>query len=671
MLEHLPQDLPEAFDRALGRVHDTRYDKHIFQVIAAAKRPLTLEELRIALNVRCGETEWNPLTLPKDARSIIALCGGSLLEVDEETEQVHFIHHSVSQHLQSQPRVEAGHNYHFGEDEADGYLGAVCVTYLSYGIFDTQICPATSLVVQGEALTRGVSATVEPQRDLTTRLISLVKAKRRAKGLEVDIGRMVQQHLQPRLVAADAHLFLDYAKDYWLAHSPGLSKHCSLTTFTLYAKLLANPPNHVGAISTESKAALWALDWESQPGKAELLNLPLPANMLDKIAPKVQHLQASLESGNFSRSAYKNYPRAFFTGALAHALQRLNPGYHLVDCLLRLGADLNFTGADGKSMLEMALEMRKPGIAKRLLRNGALPQALNLVLVRRLRASHSDGKANRRNSRVVMNALKCGADPNFVGQDGRDVLRVAIISGTKASINLLVRGADVNFTGRWDLSTLGLAFQRDDSQIIQSIVQFSKSQFFVSNAPIMMQGGQEALPLCHWACVKGWAGVVRALIHRNHRLDRAYTVTSAYFEGFQRQGTLDPDWNLGFYYNYRPLYFAIVHMHRRTAMELLEASVDPNMPVCTICDDSGVITTTISSLTAATLCADITMVRILLRYGANPQLRHRDGQTSQDVITPLLNRSHMSNEDKDCLSILLGLPRRFLQPKTVRRSRSS
>jgi ankyrin repeat domain-containing protein 50 len=71
-----------------------RLCKRIFELVAAAQRPLTSEELRDAISVVPGETAWNVQKLVNDMRNTLDGCG-SLLVVDEEHSTVHFAHHSV------------------------------------------------------------------------------------------------------------------------------------------------------------------------------------------------------------------------------------------------------------------------------------------------------------------------------------------------------------------------------------------------------------------------------------------------------------------------------------------------------------------------------------------------------------------------------------------------
>ncbi|RYP15273.1 hypothetical protein DL767_010342 [Monosporascus sp. MG133] len=84
-LADLPKDLPETFSRILQRSGESgkHYQMRTFELVTAAHRPLTTEELRESLSVVPGHAVWNPARLLNDVYSALACCG-SLVTVDEE-----------------------------------------------------------------------------------------------------------------------------------------------------------------------------------------------------------------------------------------------------------------------------------------------------------------------------------------------------------------------------------------------------------------------------------------------------------------------------------------------------------------------------------------------------------------------------------------------------------
>ncbi|MCJ1417303.1 hypothetical protein MMC32_003645 [Xylographa parallela] len=224
-LKELPKDLPETFNRILrklqcSKVGDVRLASSIFQIVAAAQRPLDIQELREALAVKIGETAWDPKRLINDMLRSLDCCG-SLLVVDEEYSTVHFTHYSVKQHL-SKPTASDIQAYFFSTIKADSYLGCICITYLNLDIFGTKLVstrvePQSAAVDFPAAIVSGML----PQLISTNQLaLRFLKSKR---DYQLDLGRQLQEatvvghNFQKE--KEQEHPFLPYAKLYWLFHT--------------------------------------------------------------------------------------------------------------------------------------------------------------------------------------------------------------------------------------------------------------------------------------------------------------------------------------------------------------------------------------------------------------------------------------------------------------------
>ncbi|KAF4972715.1 hypothetical protein FSARC_780 [Fusarium sarcochroum] len=122
ILSRLPTKLFETFEAALERIQDQRYGSRIFELVAAAKRPLTKNELRTALNIEPGVPVWNPNTLPLDPDALIYCCSGGLLQIDEEEGTVHFMHHSALRHVLTDSQEEEEELIEEGVEETIDYF---------------------------------------------------------------------------------------------------------------------------------------------------------------------------------------------------------------------------------------------------------------------------------------------------------------------------------------------------------------------------------------------------------------------------------------------------------------------------------------------------------------------------------------------------------------------
>ncbi|KEZ39997.1 1-alkyl-2-acetylglycerophosphocholine esterase [Scedosporium apiospermum] len=175
-LANLPKDLPTTFYRILQKWEGQgkKYQTRIFELVLAARQPLTTEALREALSVVPGDAVWRPASLLNDVYSVLSYCG-SLIIVDEEELTVRLMHHSVKQFLLGEFKDASGVG--FTMERVNKTMASVIVTYLSYGVFDTQV--STMVVPQvmmgmGGAPSRIIHSTTETSgfvRDLALKLL--------------------------------------------------------------------------------------------------------------------------------------------------------------------------------------------------------------------------------------------------------------------------------------------------------------------------------------------------------------------------------------------------------------------------------------------------------------------------------------------------------------------
>lgn len=252
----------EVFKKALERIADSRYGKTVFQLVAAARRPLALAELRISLHIKPGIPDWSLLDLPQDARAIITLCGGGLLEIDEETDTVHFIHHSVYQYL------TGGHpgtsDYQFSLAAADIALGMRCVTYLAYSIFDTALTTSPKQVVVDTAqLTEQMKQLAKREVGLASTIVTAIRRRPMSSWNDANIGRTIQRVLESKVEAAELLAFSDYAHELVMAYDTPLSskQHRSANATPSHCSRHSLP--YKAPVSQGSCGRLGEMGWET------------------------------------------------------------------------------------------------------------------------------------------------------------------------------------------------------------------------------------------------------------------------------------------------------------------------------------------------------------------------------------------------------------------------
>ena len=114
-LEELPETLDETYARTLERIDkkNWEYAHHLFQCVAAASRPLLIDELAefLAFDFDAGSTptflaDWRP---EDPAHTVLSICSGLLAVVkpDDGPPVVQFAHFSVKEYLTSARLAEA------------------------------------------------------------------------------------------------------------------------------------------------------------------------------------------------------------------------------------------------------------------------------------------------------------------------------------------------------------------------------------------------------------------------------------------------------------------------------------------------------------------------------------------------------------------------------------
>ncbi|KAL8880401.1 MAG: hypothetical protein Q9198_002182 [Flavoplaca austrocitrina] len=140
-LQNLPIGLIETYERILEKIWRHKIKRcmvqRIFMWIRSARRPLTVEEVREAAGFKPGQKSWDPDVLP-DVDLMIEACKG-LVVWDREDGMVRFAHHTVQQFLLSDPETTHESGLKTSNHEAENYVGEVCLTYLLFSDFETQI----------------------------------------------------------------------------------------------------------------------------------------------------------------------------------------------------------------------------------------------------------------------------------------------------------------------------------------------------------------------------------------------------------------------------------------------------------------------------------------------------------------------------------------------------
>ena len=268
-LKDLPKDLPSTFNRILQKVQledaaDPSHSRKILGAVAAARRPLTKEELRVAICIEPGQMEWNPRKLDnKIDRSLH--CGG-LLILDELHLTIHFAHQSVKQHLISAAAETEIPDYHMKPLEADIHLGKISVTYLHFGMSSREIEKSnpgsmpkldhlTSAIVSGDLTSAVLKGNLPQASQFMKRTQKLLKGRGE---FNRDISRTLEEAFyatRPKSYRESENDFKDYAQDNWLYHSRLFTSEIENNVYDWWVRLI------------EGNTDVVKLPWTSQNSK--------------------------------------------------------------------------------------------------------------------------------------------------------------------------------------------------------------------------------------------------------------------------------------------------------------------------------------------------------------------------------------------------------------------
>lgn len=269
-LANLPKNLSETFSRILRKSGESgkSYQGRILQLTTVAYRPLTVGELREALSVIPGDAIWNPSKLLNDVHSALACCG-CLLIVDEEESTIRFVHHSVKQFLLLNSEISTERA--FTNDSARRTMADIVVTYLSYGVFGTEISAMRVPPIPiGSASSRIVCSTLGSSSRTQSLALKILKSKKRP---DLDISRILAEARRPfRSRGEDEFEFLSYAKSHWLQNIFYVSGEERIM-YDLLLRLVESRPWNADVINEVDWTPLeqTACDWHEQIVKV-LLN---------------------------------------------------------------------------------------------------------------------------------------------------------------------------------------------------------------------------------------------------------------------------------------------------------------------------------------------------------------------------------------------------------------
>lgn len=234
-LRDLPVGLVQTYKRILLKISNSSSLKQeiahrAFRWTVCCRRPMKAEELQEAVAFGSSDISWDRDQIP-DVDLMIETCRGLLVR-DEEDTTVRFAHHTVHQYLLSAPVIRDQEGSRFSVSnlsEAEAFVGRVCVNYLCFSDFETQVAlrtpkvhlePVGVLKAGGPARIPTVLGIGKSWLEIPYRLLG---GKSNAAPPDIDYSRYLTPNTQKKPQApstlTDKYRLLEYIVEHWIDHT--------------------------------------------------------------------------------------------------------------------------------------------------------------------------------------------------------------------------------------------------------------------------------------------------------------------------------------------------------------------------------------------------------------------------------------------------------------------
>jgi ankyrin repeat protein len=221
ILRHLPKDLGETYDRLLGRIVGSerqRLIKRMFQWIICARRPLTTEEICEGIAFTIDDDFWNVPKIPTSILRLVRACG-NLIVIDEETRTLQMAHYTVQQYILHNS-TSPDKFFHFDLQEAEELLGEVCIAYLNFSDFETQLVRYVDNGINAgmTAIEKVVTSSKNSGALAAMSVIHRIRGNK-VEATNIDYSRYLTMKTTAPEDLLDGYQLLSYIRQNWLWHT--------------------------------------------------------------------------------------------------------------------------------------------------------------------------------------------------------------------------------------------------------------------------------------------------------------------------------------------------------------------------------------------------------------------------------------------------------------------
>ncbi len=229
-LKNLPRDLNETYLRIIRKTSQgprgqAKLDtmRKAFRWIAAARRPLRVDELEECIALEATDTYLHADRIPKDSGTRLVGDCSNLAVINDDDNTVSFAHHTVKQFLLSHnSSEEMADMIDLSSSEAD--LGNICLSYLSFSDFETQLAKAPTQVQLEAPLAREIVWSSVPLAGRVQKAL-LWAGYWRGRSDKQDLNTLsfaVPVSHTPTEILTRKYALLEYIIEHWVSHTSHL-----------------------------------------------------------------------------------------------------------------------------------------------------------------------------------------------------------------------------------------------------------------------------------------------------------------------------------------------------------------------------------------------------------------------------------------------------------------